>query len=113
MIAFECKYGRMHITMENVLVEEEENQIIVTNLVLESFPIIRYKLGDYIELDLDTKCEGGMAHPIIKNVIRRIGNLIYGKTKTYPTFTLYYIFKNMSNKDVVLNYQFIQEKKVK
>ena len=43
----------MHIAMEGVIVEEMNNEIVVTNLHLKSFPIIRYKLGDYIELAPD------------------------------------------------------------
>jgi len=50
IIAFECPYGNMHINMEGVIVEEVNNEIIVTNLQMKSFPIIRYQLGDYIKL---------------------------------------------------------------
>ncbi len=50
IIAFECPQGNMHISMEGVIVEEVENEILVTNLQMTSFPIIRYKLGDYIAL---------------------------------------------------------------
>ena len=112
IIAFECTYGNMHITMENVIVEEENNEIIVTNLVSRSFPIIRYKLGDYIELDTKTKCSCGMSHHIIKNVMGRVGNVICGLKNNYPSLTLYYVFKNLAvEKQMVLNYQAIQSKK--
>ena len=40
IIAFECPKGAMHINMEGVLVEEINDEIIVTNLQLNSFPII-------------------------------------------------------------------------
>lgn len=113
MIAFECKFGNMHIAMENVLVEVVDNEIVVTNLVSRSFPIIRYKLGDYVEIDLQSKCNCGMEHPIIKNIVGRVGNVIYGYENKYPTFMLYYIFRNMSNQGIILNYQFIQEEKGK
>jgi len=114
IIAFECAYGNMHITMENVIVEEETNEIIVTNLDSKSFPIIRYKLGDYVELDTKTKCPCGMDHFIIKDVMGRVGNVIYGLEHNYPSLTLYYVFKNLAmEKQVVLNYQAIQKKKGK
>lgn len=45
LIAYECpECGNMHINMENVIVEESEGEIVVTNLLSRSFPIIRYKL---------------------------------------------------------------------
>ncbi len=112
IIAFECPFGNMHITMENLIVEEENNEIIVTNLVSKSFPIIRYKLGDYVELDRKTKCQCGMHHYIIKDVIGRVGNVIQGSEHDYPSLTLYYVFKNLAmEKQLVLNYQAIQKKK--
>jgi phenylacetate-CoA ligase len=114
IIAFECKEGNMHINMEGVLVEiDEENEIIVTNLLSKSFPIIRYKLGDVIELDsFEKKCNCGMVHPIIKEVTGRIGKLIYGQQFEYPSLVLYYIFKNIYfEKGLQLSYQAHQEVK--
>ena len=112
IIAFECPQKNMHITMENVIVEEENKEVVVTNLVSNSFPIIRYKLGDYIELDETTKCPCGRAHYLIKEVMGRIGKVIYGHKETYPTLTLYYIFKNLAiKKNITLNYQAIQSTK--
>ena len=112
IIAFECPQGNMHINMETAIVEEEEKEIIVTNLVSMSFPVIRYRLGDYIELDNTTKCDCGMEHPIIKEVTGRVGKVIYGLKDIYPSLTLYYVFKNLAiEHNIVMNYQAIQEKK--
>jgi len=112
IIAFECAYGNMHINMETVIVEEIDNEIIVTNLVSKSFPIIRYKLGDYIKIDGTTKCKCGMQHFIISEITGRVGSVIYGKSNQYPSLTLYYVFKNMAmNSNVVLNYQVVQDNK--
>jgi phenylacetate-CoA ligase len=115
LIAFECPNGSMHINMENVIVEEENNEIIVTNLNSYSFPIIRYKLGDYIRLeDKKFECPCGRAHPIIKDIFGRVGYKILGKNNIYPSLTLYYIFKNLSLiKRISLNYQAIQKERGK
>lgn len=114
IIAFECPYGSMHIAMENVIVEEENGEIIVTNLVSDSFPIIRYKLGDMVALNYEKECKCGMKHQIIDEVIGRVGKVIYGNEHTYPSLTLYYIFKNMAMKyGIIINYQAIQEEKGK
>lgn len=113
IIAFECPYGNMHINMEGVYVEEVDNEIIITNLIARSFPVIRYKLGDYIKLkDPGFECPCGMKHPIIEDVIGRVGKLVYGFKETYPSLTFYYVFKNLSNiYGLELNYQVSQENK--
>lgn len=113
LIAFECPEGKMHITMENVVLEVEENEVIVTNLVAESFPVIRYKLGDYVRLAKDAdQCSCGLHHPVIEEVEGRVGKNIYGKVQRYPSLTLYYVFKNLFfEQGIKFNYQCIQEEK--
>ena len=112
IIAYECKEGHMHIAMENVIVEEEDGEIIVTNLNSDSFPIIRYRLGDSVVLGHETACPCGMQHKIICEVIGRVGKVIYGNKNKYPSLTLYYIFKNMALKyGMIINYQAIQKEK--
>ena len=96
IIAFECPEGNMHISMENVIVEEVDNKILVTNLFSYSLPIIRYELGDYISLNKQKKCACGRTHEIIDEVTGRIGENIQGNNKSYFSLTLYYVFKNIS-----------------
>ena len=112
IIAFECEEGNMHLNMEGVLVEEIDHEILVTNLQLHSFPIIRYKLGDYISLaPREKKCLCGKNHLILKEVTGRIGATVYGFKNTYPSLYFYYIFKNLSKQEsVFLNYQVVQSK---
>lgn len=106
IIAFECPSGNMHLNMEGVIVEEIDNEIIVTNLQMHAFPIIRYRLGDYIKLAPKVeKCKCGMQHPILEEVTGRVGELVYGKEETYPSLYFYYIFKNLAKKEVFLTYQ--------
>ncbi len=112
IIAFECPHGKMHINMETVIVEEEDNEIIATNLVSGSFPVIRYRLGDYIEMDRSAECPCGMSHYVIKDVLGRVGKVIYGRRGMYPSLTLYYVFKNLAMEHaLVLNYQAVQRSK--
>lgn len=102
----------MHIMMENVIVEEEDGEAIITNLISDSFPIVRYKLGDSIVLDNETVCSCGLKHKIISEVKGRVGKTIYGNESNYPSLTLYYIFKNLAVKyNTMINYQAIQKKK--
>ena len=112
IIAFECPKGNMHINMETIIVEEENNEVIITNLISNSFPIIRYKLGDYVELDNNLRCPCGREHYIIKDVLGRTGKVIYGSKEKYPSLTLYYVFKNLAiNKNIILNYVAVQKEK--
>lgn len=113
IIAFECpEGGNMHIAMEHVIVEEENGEIIVTNLLSQSFPIIRYKLGDVVTLaPSGFKCKCGREHKVIHNIIGRVGKKVYGKANTYPSLTFYYVFKNLTlSSGHVLNYQSVQER---
>ena len=113
IIAYECPKGNMHINMEGVIVEEIDNEIVVTNLQLRAFPVIRYKLGDYIKLAPKTKeCACGMQHRIIEEVTGRVGQTVYGKNNTYPSLYFYYIFKNLATKyALLLTYQVVQKEK--
>jgi len=114
IIAFECPNGHMHLNMETTLVEVVENEIVVTNLVSHSFPIIRYALGDYIELNTDTQCDCGRKSPVILSVTGRVGKKIVGYSQEYPSLVLYYIFKNLATiHEVSLNYQVVQHSKGK
>ncbi len=109
IIAFECPCGNMHIAMENVIVEEIDGECVVTNLNSDTFPFIRYKLGDYIELDKETQCRCGRKSYIIKNVLGRVGSKVIGYKMEYPSLTLYYIFKDFVLKTGrLLSYQFVQ-----
>ena len=113
IIAFECEHGQMHLNMEGVIVEEVDHQIVVTNLQMKAFPIIRYQLGDYIELVSDNKvCTCGKAHYILEEITGRIGENVYGKKEIYPSLYFYYIFKNLGKKhNLKLTYQIIQKEK--
>lgn len=115
IIAFECPKGSMHLNMEGVLVEEINNEILVTNLQMTSFPIIRYKLGDYIKLaPKGFECSCGRKHRVLEEVTGRVGENVVGFINKYPTLYFYYIFKNLSsNFKIDLNYQVVQEKKGK
>lgn len=115
LIAYECPKGYMHINIENVIIEIFEGEIVVTNLMSKSFPIIRYKLGDSVKLaDESFICKCGRNHPVILDVLGRVGKKIFGKKNKYPSLTFYYVFKNLVlNKDIKLNYQAIQNEKGK
>jgi len=45
-VAFECQYHSLHVNMENCIVEEVDNEIVITNLNNYVTPFIRYRTGD-------------------------------------------------------------------
>lgn len=113
LIAFECPQGSMHLHMEGCYVEVVDGEIIVTNFLSRSFPIIRYRLGDSVKMAPEGfRCPCGMAHPVIEEVVGRIGKVVFGKEETYPSLSFYYVFKNLYfGQGVALSYQVKQFEK--
>ncbi|MEB8329861.1 phenylacetate--CoA ligase family protein [Flavobacteriaceae bacterium KMM 6897] len=111
LIGFECPQGSIHIAMENVIIEEENGEILVTNLLSRSFPIIRYRLGDGIKLaDPNYKCPCGRAHAVILDIHGRLGEKIIGKEREFPSVLLNIFFKGIATKHGILfNYQLRQD----
>ena len=102
----------MHVVMENVIVEDYNGEILVTNLNSTSMPIIRYRLGDSVVIDREKSCPCGMKHEIITDILGRVGKTVYGESGKYPSLTLYYIFKSVAIKTgKTINYQGVQRKK--
>lgn len=80
-IAHECEFGRLHLNMENSIVEivdesgaaaqkGDPGEIVVTDLTNFSMPLIRYKLKDYGVIS-DTPCECGRNLEVLDNVFGR------------------------------------------
>lgn len=113
IIAFECPAGSMHLNVESCIVEEVDNELLVTNLNSYSFPVIRYRLGDTIKLaDKNHVCSCGMQHPVLIEVTGRVGKKVYGVNKTYPSLTFYYVTKNIYlQKGIPVDCQFVQKEK--
>ncbi len=109
LIAFECPLGSMHVNIEDVILEvDDEGAAIVTNLASDSFPIIRYRLGDSVAIG-STVCDCGRSHPVIKEIAGRRGHSVIGWTSRYPALTFYYVFKNLAiTKGILLNYKATQ-----
>ena len=111
IIAFECPHGTMHVNEETCIVEEADGEIIVTNLVSRSFPILRYRLGDHVQLGEVSRCACGITGPSITEITGRVGGIIVGEKSRYPSLTLYYVFKNLAiDEGIVVDYQAVQER---
>lgn len=117
LIATECPHGKLHINIEAVWlqIDQPENstgEIIVTDMMLRAFPLIRYQLGDDITCE-PGRCSCGRAHPMLKSVEGRSGEFIIlpNQKRINPNLPSY-IFKPLSSLGVIRRYRFIQKNNV-
>lgn len=76
-IAYECSCGKMHVC-DNVFVENDENgELIVTNTVLQTMPVIRYRTGDMGRIEYE-ECQCGQKGAVIYLSGGRMGQIISG-----------------------------------
>jgi phenylacetate-CoA ligase len=81
---FECIAGKLHVEMQSGVFEvldnndmpAESGRLIVTSFSTHGTPLIRYDIGDMIELS-DEVCNCGNNNPIVKEINGRINDYIY------------------------------------
>jgi len=103
IMAVECPHGSWHIPVESCLVEyipldkpvveESPPKIIVTDLMNQAMPIIRYDVGDSA-IPGDHPCECGRGLPVMKAFAGRVAKLIdLPDGRTIHSLDFYYIFR--------------------
>jgi len=75
IIAFQCKQNNYHIVAENVLVEidpinDQEGEVLITDLNNKLTPLIRYRLGDFVHR-IDGVCSCGRKLPLLGEITGR------------------------------------------
>jgi phenylacetate-CoA ligase len=81
---FECNNHNLHLELQSGVFEvlDKNNQpsksgkLIVTSFTTKGTPLIRYDIGDSIELS-DTKCNCGNNNPVVKSILGRVDDYIY------------------------------------
>lgn len=108
-IAYTCPCGKMHVLNENVHIDvDEDDNIILTNLVNEAFPIIRYKIGDKVKVSNCEKCDCGTNGLIIDKILGKSTRLEYLDKKSGIT---YYLLSNViDNVDAMFDHPILQYK---
>lgn len=106
LIACECeKHDGMHLNIDHLYIEfikedgspakaGEEGAIVVTDLINQGMPLIRYKIED-VGIPTDRKCPCGRGLPLMKKVagrvadflIRKDGSLVAGVSLVERTLT--------------------------
>lgn len=80
----ECHNRNLHLELQSgvfeVLDEKDEpamsGRLIITSFTTEGAPLIRYDIGDNIELS-DGKCDCGNNNPLVKQILGRIDDYVY------------------------------------
>lgn len=85
-IALTCPKGTMHILEDNVFVEVDAGNILVTNIKNMAFPMIRYRIGDVVQIS-SCNCECGTNGEIVKKIFGREKVLSYIDKKSGITST--------------------------
>ena len=83
---FECKEGKLHVELQSGVFEVLDNdglpvkkgRLVVTSFTTSGTPLIRYDIGDEIELSNDKSlCPCGNSNPMVKKIMGRVDDYIY------------------------------------
>ena len=119
-IAYECPCGKMHVISENVFAEcydgnniipYGKGEIILTNLHNKVNPLIRYKQGDRVTLDPQTKCSCGYTDKIITELSGRVASFATINGKKLSTCDISDIMLIITNKygHPIKRYKFVYD----
>lgn len=117
-IAFECPYGSMHIITDNVIVECQNNrdeilsegkgEILITNRHNETTPLLRYKLGDIVNIANCPHCNCGSNEKVITRIEGRVRHLIKTEKGIISEYMLVEGIEKFCSEipNILLKYQF-------
>jgi phenylacetate-CoA ligase len=104
----------MHATIESVVVDTAEGpdglpELLLTDLHNWSQPLIRYRVGDLVELPSGDACPCGRGLPLFGRPIGRAGDdLVLPDGRKLNCHTTTYLFKHHGKAGHVREYQFVQ-----
>jgi phenylacetate-CoA ligase len=116
VIALECPAGGLHTTPEATWLETRDTathtgEVVVTDMMLRAFPMIRYALGDEIVLG-QSSCACGRAQPLLASIEGRAGEPITLPNGRRINGNLpSYIFKPLATLGVIRRYRFVQRER--
>lgn len=85
---FECKNKKLHLELQSGVYEVldfnnqpcSKGRLVVTSFNTKGTPLIRYDIGDSIELaDKRESCDCGNHNPLVKQILGRISDYIYSQ----------------------------------
>ncbi|MFC2151997.1 phenylacetate--CoA ligase family protein [Bacteroidota bacterium] len=112
---FECVNGNLHLELQSGVFEvldEQGNEtnkgrMIITSFTTYGTPLIRYDIGDEIELSNDT-CNCGNNNPLVKQILGRINDYIY--SPEIGKINLGNISNTLKGVNGIIKFQMIQNK---
>jgi phenylacetate-CoA ligase len=116
-IAGSCKFGSLHL-MEDTLIAEVKKadgtiaeygygELLVTYLYSYDFPLIRYKIGDIVNIT-ETKCKCGRPFKVIDKVDGRKGSVIFNGDDKISNATCNHYVTKSSFMNSIFKYQISQ-----
>lgn len=113
-ISYECSTGTMHILDDCVVAEihprpdVNSNELVVSSLIFEVMPFIRYRVGDFVELR-NVSCSCGKTTPELRPLGGRSNEVIEG-TALVGTYVFHVLITRLikSGFDGIMQYQVIQ-----
>ena len=116
LLAYGCNNNILHINDKNVFIEEVFNsefghsELVVTSLQNQTWPLIRYRLGDIGEIGLNN-CSCSINSQFILNLNwgRESEYCTFGKFRFSKVFFSYIIRKLNDNNAGIIQYQIIKQ----
>lgn len=117
--AHECPLGRMHVAVENVVVEILDDsgrpvksgtpgEVVVTGLANRCMPLIRYRLGDIAALTGQT-CPCGRGLPLLEVKGGRLSEMIRtGSGRVFHSELFNYLGRELLSQGLVRQFQVVQ-----
>ena len=111
--AFECPAGGLHLTLEATWLElrdpaAQAGEILVTDLMLRTSPLVRYAVGDEVRLS-SRSCDCGRAHPLIESVEgRRSEPILLPNGRRINANVINYLFKDLAPLAVFRRCRFVE-----
>lgn len=119
-VASMCPEGNLHIHQENYYVEIERDsaekanngpgQLLITPLFTTPMPLVRYRIGDVGEFDVD-RCPCGRQHLVLRNLLGRTAEIFTTREgRTIPPNFWCRVFMGESGSDNVEQFQVVLER---
>lgn len=102
IFAGDCEYGNKHISVEYGVAEvlkedgsiasEGTGELIVTSLLNDAMPLIRYRIGDLGKIS-QKSCPCGRNTPILEELSGKVGAIIVSRGKSVSTAAIAFAFE--------------------
>lgn len=108
---YECSNGNLHVEMSSGVIEKynEENEVLITSFTTHGTPLVRYKIGDTMVFNEETKsCECGIESDLVSIISGRSLDFLYSSNGSkINSGNIANLFKNLD--DTVIKSQLIQD----